>query len=141
MPPSRIGILSEAISIASTPLQQRQSISLASFWQCPHFRSSRPEFFYEKSCLRPANLLKKRLWHKCFPVSFAKFLKTSFFTKYLQWLPLVFAPVDNIHSVASRQHTIHPSTAFIDSVIMFNFFLWWRMVERKTLCSHIFYSE
>ena len=29
-------------------------------------------------CLRPATLLKKRLWHKCFPVNFAKFLRTPF---------------------------------------------------------------
>ena len=28
---------------------------------------------------RPATLLKKRLWHKCFPVNFAKFLRTTFF--------------------------------------------------------------
>ena len=28
--------------------------------------------------LRPATLLKKRLWHRVFPVSFAKFLRTSF---------------------------------------------------------------
>ena len=27
---------------------------------------------------RPANLLKKRLWHRCFPVNFAKFLSTPF---------------------------------------------------------------
>ena len=29
------------------------------------------------SC-RPQVLLKKRLWHRCFPVNFAKFLRTSF---------------------------------------------------------------
>ena len=28
--------------------------------------------------LRPAKLLKKGLWHKCFPVNFAKFLRTFF---------------------------------------------------------------
>ena len=28
--------------------------------------------------LRPATLLKKWLWHRCFPVNFAKFLKTPF---------------------------------------------------------------
>ena len=27
---------------------------------------------------RPATLLKKRLWHRCFPVNFAKFLRTPF---------------------------------------------------------------
>ena len=26
----------------------------------------------------PATLLKKRLWHRCFPVNFAKFLRTPF---------------------------------------------------------------
>ena len=41
MLPSYSGILVEAISIASTYLEQRQSISLVSFLQCPHFRSSR----------------------------------------------------------------------------------------------------
>ena len=29
-------------------------------------------------CLRSATLLKKRLWHSCFPVNFAKFLRTAF---------------------------------------------------------------
>ena len=28
--------------------------------------------------LRPTTLLKKRLWHRCFPVNFAKFLRTLF---------------------------------------------------------------
>ena len=28
--------------------------------------------------LRPATLLKKRLFHRCFPVNFAKFLRTPF---------------------------------------------------------------
>ena len=41
MLPSRSRILAEAISIAFTSLQQRQSISLASFLRCPHLRQSR----------------------------------------------------------------------------------------------------
>ena len=28
--------------------------------------------------LRSAILLKKRIWHRCFPVNFAKFLRTPF---------------------------------------------------------------
>ena len=35
-------------------------------------------FFNKVAGLRPATLLKKRLWHKCFPVNFAKFLRTHF---------------------------------------------------------------
>ena len=28
--------------------------------------------------MRPVTSLKKRLWHKCFPVNFAKFFRTLF---------------------------------------------------------------
>ena len=36
----------------------------------------------------PATLLKKRLWHRCFPVNLAKFPRTRFFTEHLWWLLL-----------------------------------------------------
>ena len=45
-------------------------------------------FFNKVAGLRPATLLKKRLWHRCFPVSFVKFLRTPFFTEHLRWLLL-----------------------------------------------------
>ena len=62
-------------------------------------RGSRPEVFRKKGVLisftkftgrylRPATLLKKRLWRKCFAVNFAKFLRTPFFTEHLRWLLL-----------------------------------------------------
>ena len=35
-------------------------------------------FFNKVAGLRPATLLKKSLWHRCFPVNFAKFLRTPF---------------------------------------------------------------
>ena len=35
-------------------------------------------FFTKVASLRPATLLKKRLFHRCFPVNFAKFLRTPF---------------------------------------------------------------
>ena len=38
--------------------------------------------------LRPTTLLKKSLWHRCFTVNFAKFLRTPFFTEHLRWLLL-----------------------------------------------------
>ena len=45
-------------------------------------------FFNKVTDLRPATLLKNRLWHRCFPVNFAKFLRTpflqnTFFTEHL----------------------------------------------------------
>ena len=36
-------------------------------------------FFNQVVGLGPAALLKKRLWHRCFPVNFAKFLRTPFY--------------------------------------------------------------
>ena len=33
--------------------------------------------------LRPSTLLKKRLWHRCFPVNFVKFLRTPFYIEHL----------------------------------------------------------
>ena len=35
-------------------------------------------FFNKVASLRPATLLKKRPWHRCFPVNFAKFLRKPF---------------------------------------------------------------
>ena len=47
-----------------------------------HLRQSL--FFNKFVGLRPATLLKKRLWYRCFPVNFAKFSKTYFFTEHLR---------------------------------------------------------
>ena len=46
-------------------------------------------FFLNKvTDLRPATLLKKILWHRCFSVNFVKFLRTSFLKEHLRWLLL-----------------------------------------------------
>ena len=78
----------------------------------PRFRSSRPEMFCKKRVFKnltkftgkhlyqslffnkvpgmtPATLLKKRHWHRCFPVNFVMLLGTPFFTKHLRWLLLL----------------------------------------------------
>ena len=38
--------------------------------------------------LRPSTVLKKRLWHRCFPMNFAKFLRIPFLIERLWWLLL-----------------------------------------------------
>ena len=38
--------------------------------------------------MQPATLLKRRLWQTCFPVNFAKFLRTPFLTEHIQLLLL-----------------------------------------------------
>ena len=47
-------------------------------------------FFYKVAYLRPAILFKKRIWHRHFPVNFAKFLRPLFFVEHLLWLLLTF---------------------------------------------------
>ena len=47
-------------------------------------------FLNKVAALRPATLFQKRLWHRCFPVNFTKFLRTSFLKEHLWWLLLVF---------------------------------------------------
>ena len=47
-------------------------------------------FFNKVAGLRPAILLKKRLWYRCFPVNFVKFLRTPFYAEHLLWLLLTF---------------------------------------------------
>ena len=43
-------------------------------------------FFNKVASLRPATSFKKRLWHRCFSVNFAEFLRTPFITEHLWWL-------------------------------------------------------
>ena len=56
-------------------------------------RSSRPDVFCEKGVLRnfakcACNFIKKETLVQVFPVNFAKFLRTPFFTEHLWWLLL-----------------------------------------------------
>ena len=41
-----------------------------------------------------ATLLKKRFWHRCFPVNFRKFLRTPFYTEHFWWLLLTIHEKD-----------------------------------------------
>ena len=45
--------------------------------------------FKKVAGLRPCNIIKKRIQHRCFLVKFAKLLWTPFFTEHLRWLLLV----------------------------------------------------
>ena len=53
-------------------------------------------FFNKFTGLRPetCNFIKKIIWHRDFPVNFAKFLRTTFLKEHLRWLHL--HALDNI---------------------------------------------
>ena len=48
-------------------------------------------FFNKVAGLRSATVLKKTLWHRCFPVNFVKILRTPFYIEHLRWLLLCIA--------------------------------------------------
>ena len=50
-------------------------------------RSSRPKLFNKKG-VKAFNFIKKGVWHRCFPVNFAKFVRTPFLIEHLRWLLL-----------------------------------------------------
>ena len=89
-------ILVEAISIAYTSLQQRQSI----------FLSLRFCNVYISEAATGGVLLKKVFlpWHRCFPVHLAKFLRTTFLQKTSGRLLLAFTPIEIscLEAVAQR---------------------------------------
>ena len=105
-----------------------------------------PEVFYEKSCSQkfhtihrktpvPESLfnkveLKKRLWHRCFPVNFAKFLRTLLgdcFCKkkqYTAFTGILESVQDNqLESILSVLSDINASVNIND---MANFHKFWK---------------
>ena len=55
------------------------------------------EISQKNACAR-VSFLKKRLWHRCFPVNFAKFLRISFLREHLRWLLLAFQSESTLYS-------------------------------------------
>ena len=49
---------------------------------------------------RPATLLKNRLWHMCFLVNFAKFLRTPSLIEHLRWMLLDVLRTSNLRPVS-----------------------------------------
>ena len=129
MLPSRSGILVEGISIASTSLQQRQSISLVLFLQCPHFKSSRPASFCKKGVFK--NFAKFTDAFSGTSVSCCKFceiLKDTFFHRIP---PTVFTPIE-----ISYSNTVCNKSATEAWVCLVSFYggEWWS--ERLHFCKY-----
>ena len=68
---------------------------------------------FREEGVRTATLLKRTLWHRCFHVNFAKFLRTPFLIEHLQWLLLYSAcRLQNF-----RKTIMHPETSFMDQFL------------------------
>ena len=93
-------------------------------------------FFDKVAGLKSLTLLEKRLQHRCFPVNFAKFLRTPFFTEHLQWLLLIIASV--IHSCRWSSIELHTDWTFHvifnkerGCTFMFNWFINFNYVKQS----------
>ena len=53
-------------------------------------------YLNKAAVLKPATLLKRRLWHRCFPVNFVKFLSTTFYNCFTNYESLYI--IAAIHS-------------------------------------------
>ena len=58
--------------------------------------------FNKVTSLRSATLLRKRIRHRCFPVNFAKCLRTAFFIEHLRWLLRRYHNQPNFYLVCSN---------------------------------------
>ena len=83
------------LSLRHRPLLRRSQDCLLPLTKMNQ-RSSHRSFSVRKGVLRnfvgPATLLKKRLWHTCLPVNFAKFFRTPFLQNTSGRLPLKLEP-------------------------------------------------
>ena len=69
------------------------------------------------SGLRPATLLKKRLWHRCFPVNFAKFLRTPFLPTRLGDCFCIYL----FHHINWCDHSFHVQEIHLESKLQKRF--------------------
>ena len=112
-------ILSQEVLYCREAVVQKCSAKICSQKFCKiHRKPPVPEF---PSGPEPATLLKKRTWHRCFPVNFVKFLRTPFLTDHLWWLLLIVicTVIANTIIVAQRRFQNHVK------------YLWQNFFEKK----------
>ena len=63
-------------------------------------------FSLHKERSRPATLFKKRPWYTCFPVNFAKFLRTPFLMEHLWWLLLFIDGAIPLHNFEFQKKNV-----------------------------------
>ena len=110
-----------------------------------------PESLFNKNAgLRPATLSKKRLWHKCFPVNFAKFLRTPFLQNTSGWLVLTKLHDPNRRKMRlpcfQLRWLLNGVNMPWHSVFSFSFFLFRNVIreqfdEKDFRCCYVFFPK
>ena len=66
-------------------MQKKQSPEVLEISQNTQENTCARVSFLIKLQAEVCNVIKKRLWHMCFPMNFSKFLKITFLTEDLRW--------------------------------------------------------
>ena len=109
-------------------------------------------FFNKVAGLRPTTLLRKRFWHRCFPVNFAKFLRAPFLQNspgqmlliWVRWVHSFSVNITllwdfDIETVAEKIFRSSHSQMFFKKGVLKNFtkfsgrHLWWSVFLIKFL--------
>ena len=85
-------------------------------------------FFNKYAGLKVCSFIKNRVQNKVFPVKFAKFLRTPFFTEHVRWLFLEISHELSFYCIreqwmVSFRGTYGPSSAYFILLRVFGFFL------------------
>ena len=78
-------------------------VNIGTFIRTPILKNQKqpPKVFCKEMLkLRPATLLTKRLWHRCFPVNFCEISNNTFFTEHL------WATASEQYVLSTRRHKI-----------------------------------
>ena len=101
-------------------------------------------FFNKVSGLRPPTLLKRRLWHRCFPVNIVKFPKRPFIIEHLWWLLLDYIRLGRTsRQVNHLYHNKQRRLSWICSIFDLLYFcsLEGYISRQVKLCSRLAYFE
>ena len=84
---------------------------------------TKKHLYQKNTCLRPATLLEKRLWHRYFPVEFMKSLRAPIFIEYFRWLLLNLVQIgfQDPFTYYFRASVV-PLPLFLSSVFLFLLF-------------------
>ena len=73
----------------------------------------------QRISLRPATLSKKRLWHRCFPVNFAKFLSQNTSGRLLLQSAMGLQSVTSLDYTLRRNYKVQWITKWYDTNVTF----------------------
>ena len=79
-------------------------------------------FFNKVEGLSPATLIKKRLWHRCFPVNFMKFLRTPFLQNTSRLLLKTAVSFTEARLILKLRHLIPQSRATCSELLAWVYF-------------------